>query len=115
MEASVSWEVGKTKIGCRLESNFDNTAKKAFEKMTPKNNKIEENKFILPMGWVFWHTQLLFFPPNVALLWDYEFRYKVYVTWMYENEINSMVNIYMHYVITCNIVGILSSRMNPNY
>jgi hypothetical protein len=33
---------------------------------------------------------------------------------MYENEIKSLVNISVPWVLACSIVGIPSSRMNPN-
>jgi hypothetical protein len=34
---------------------------------------------------------------------------------MYKNEIKSVVNISVHWVIAYNIVGTLSSRMNSNH
>jgi hypothetical protein len=34
---------------------------------------------------------------------------------MYKNEIKSLVNTFVRWVITCNIVGTLSSRRNPNH
>jgi hypothetical protein len=33
---------------------------------------------------------------------------------MYKNEIKSVVNINVHWVIACSIVGTPSSRRNPN-
>jgi hypothetical protein len=33
---------------------------------------------------------------------------------MYKNEIKSLVNISVHWVITCSIAGTPSSRRNPN-
>jgi len=33
---------------------------------------------------------------------------------MYENEIKSLVNTYVYWVIACSIVGIPSSKRNPN-
>jgi hypothetical protein len=33
---------------------------------------------------------------------------------MYENEIKSLVNTSVHWVIACSIVGTHSSRRNPN-
>jgi hypothetical protein len=34
---------------------------------------------------------------------------------MYKNEIKSVVNINVHWVIACSIVGTPSSRRNPNH